>query len=179
MWLHLHPWPGEPAPDGVAVKARVCPDDHGLRLSWMVEDRLGVIDWPVVSEEPGRRDGLWEGTCLEAFRGGADAASYEELNVSPAGHWQIYDFFEYRAGCRVDPAVAKPDIRVRTGDGVHVVDVCWAMPRRPSVLRLGLTAMVRTHAGAMSCWALRHPGTQPDFHLAEARMIELVSLPSS
>lgn len=174
-WLHLHPWPGEPAPEGVTVKARARLEDSHLEIGWVVGDPLGVVDWPAVSSAPERRDGLWEATCLEAFRAGDSSEAYEELNLSPEGHWQIYAFANYRAGCLADPGQERPTVRFKAGRGVRLVSASWLLARPQAVIRVGLTAMIRTREGTMSCWALRHPGAQPDFHLAEARMLELVS----
>ncbi len=60
---------------------------------------INQYDFPGVLPESQRerRHELWKRTCFEVFFGFA-GENYLELNVSPEGHWQAYEFSSYREG---------------------------------------------------------------------------------
>ena len=58
------------------------------------------------ADMPARRDRLWEETCFEFFLAVKNSPRYWEFNLSPAGHWNVYRFADYRQGMQEEPAFA-------------------------------------------------------------------------
>jgi len=115
------------------------------------------------SDDPGRRDELWQTTCFEAFHRAGDEAAYREWNFAPSGDWAAYDFSGYRDGMS-KAEVAAPYIRLEDNF------TWWALGATIAVdadqaWRLGLSAVLEEKDGIKSYWALAHPpGDKPDFH---------------
>jgi hypothetical protein len=66
-----------------------------LSVGFAVLGDLAKLEIPAPNEFPGRKDRLWEETCLEFFLGTRDSEGYWEFNLSPAGHWNVYRFTSY------------------------------------------------------------------------------------
>ena len=54
--------------------------------------------------KPARLWVLWERTCFEFFLARQNTASYWEVNLSPAGHWNVFRLSDYRQGIQEEPA---------------------------------------------------------------------------
>lgn len=179
----LVPHHGLPSPRGVhVVTVALGPaSDGGLLLAYRLRTDEGALAWPgdAATRAAGaqRRDGLWQRTCCELFIRSDDGGSaYREFNFSPCGDWAAYDFEDYRVQGAL-PDVPAPSMRASAGaDGyaleVHLPAGCLP-PRAVTVgWRLGLAAVLEVVSdavsevgeGALSWWALRHPGARPDFH---------------
>jgi hypothetical protein len=113
--------------------------------------------------EPGRREGLWETTCFEAFLRPPGEEGYREWNFAPSADWAAYDFTSHREG-RTDADVGAPYVRVE--DNLR----WWALGATIAVdaatpWQLGLSAILEEKDSTKSYWALAHPvGLKPDFH---------------
>lgn len=144
--------------------------DHAASFGAMATTNLWFcVDAPIErfaigeTEEPQRRDELWQTTCFEAFMRPEGQQSYREWNFAPSGDWAAYDFTDYRQGMSEAEVGAPPYIRVEdnltwwTLGGTIAVpaDVNWA---------LGLSAVIEETDGTKSYWALAHAGEKPDFH---------------
>lgn len=116
---------------------------------------------------PERRDLLWQTTCLEFFLGVAGARNYFEFNLSPAGHWNVYAFDDYRSGMRpVDAFTALPFTVTQTVESLTLTltfDLEQLVPREQA-LDVSVTSVIEQQDGALSYWALAHSGVNPDFH---------------
>ena len=123
------------------------------------------------SRPPARADDLWRHTCFEVFVRRVGENEYREYNFSPSGAWAAYQFTSYRAGMTVSadvPAEARWGI---AGANSLELDVVLECPT--GALRLGCSAVIESKAGALSYWALSHPSEKPDFHNADAFIVEL------
>lgn len=138
-----------------------------LSIGYAVLGDLAKLEIPAPNQFPGRKDRLWEETCLEFFLGTRDSEGYWEFNLSPAGHWNVYRFTSCRKGMREEEAFPSLPFRVR---------------REPNALRLSLDldpgkiipagktlevavgAVLKTVTGTTGHWALVHSGPRPDFH---------------
>ena len=151
-------------------------DDGRLRFTYRIEaarERLSWIRQPVA----GRRDELWRHTCCEAFVA-TGPESYLEFNFAPDGSWAAYAFTAYRRRGRAEPVLEAPAIRVHFGPQEMRLEaaVAWRGPGddcRARGLRMGLAGVVEEAGGPTSYWALRHPRPQPDFHDADAFVLEV------
>ena len=110
---------------------------------------------------PGRADGLWRTTCLEAFVG-VGGEAYVEFNFSPSGKWAAYRFDRPREGMREEPA--QVEIGLEGGEGWLALEASVECATLSPGAPLGLSAVVELGGGSKSYWALAHRGGAPDFH---------------
>lgn len=141
-----------------------------LRLRYLLDACMARLRIPAPAA-PERADELWCHTCFEAFISTADVSSYYEFNFSPSSRWAVYRFESYRHG--MSPAVIEspPQISVERFEHRLELDVSMSfagltgLPRNLP-LRVALAAVIQSEEGDLSYWALRHPGSKPDFHHA-------------
>lgn len=163
--LLCHPSAPEPAAHALEVRIeRAAP--HGLRLLYRLTGDLTALRLPEPAP-PVQSDGLWHGTCFEAFLQAAGAAAYVELNACPSGAWALYGFDGYRTGMRpLAPATAPRIVRGHEPGALNVevrLDLS-ALRLAHATLQFGIAAVLQNRSGALSYWALTHPGAKPDFH---------------
>jgi hypothetical protein len=158
--------PGSVGSERLGVDASITRTHSGrLAVSFTLSGVVGDVLMP--AEEPsGRADGLWRSTCFEVFIA-AEGEGYLEFNLAPTTQWAAYRFDGYRAGMRplevADPAISSystPD-RVELWAELRIDEVA-ELEGRP--WRVGVSAVIEDTAGAISYWALTHPGDKPDFH---------------
>lgn len=159
--------PFEPASaPPVALSGDIVRLSRQLRINFRLEGNLAAIVIPSPAAEPQRRHELWQASCFELFVGPFEASTYLEINLSPAGHWNIYRFDSYRIGMREDPAASLQSHVLRTAQGLKVqmeVDLA-AAGLAGKALRLNPCAVLLSSIGAPSYWATSHPADKPDFH---------------
>lgn len=151
-----------------------------LSVRWEVRGNLSELSIPAAAEAPRRKDRLWEETCLELFLGTADAGEYWELNLSPAGHWNVYRFTGYREGMREETAITSVPFDVRRDPEALIVTAEIGIgkivpPGRG--LSVTIAAVVETIDGGKSHWALDHPAPRPDFHRRDGFALTLSPMP--
>ena len=100
------------------------------------------------------------------------------IALHPSGNWAAYYFGAYRGGMAPLMKGAPPQIKLAQGDDhitLHVaVDLAWLLRSPFGVgLKLGLSAVIEDRAQVLSYWALKHPTEKPDFHHADAFVIDL------
>jgi len=139
---------------------------EGLRLSFRLEGTLAGLVLPPLTLT-GRKDNLWQSTCFEMFWAVAGEKNYWELNLSPAGEWNLYAFADYRKEMREEKRIAGPTIRTEKTDclfsiGTELDLSGLAMATAP--LRVGISAVLAYPNNRLSYWALSHPEQRPDFH---------------
>ena len=155
-------WPQEPYP---TLTGSLCIADGILRIEYELSGLSSPAVFAAPSAHPARRLQLWRHTCFELLWGPLHDPNYWELNASPAGHWNILAFADYRRGMKEEPRIAA-SIRTRPrADGfslcctLHVAALQCAGP-----FRLAPAAILRLADGQRTFWAVHHPGNTPDFH---------------
>lgn len=153
-----------------------------LSLRWVLEGLPAGARIPPPARAPARTDRLWEHTCLEAFVAPVDAACYWEVNLSPAGHWNVYRFDDHRQGMTPErrvhgPAAFAASSASATGAGTTLtlaatLDLGPLAELGSGALDVGLAAVVETDDGRR-LYALRHAGAEPDFHARETFVLRL------
>jgi hypothetical protein len=175
----LKPFPGEENPAGVTIGGSIARRADVLSLCYEVRGNLSKVSIPAAAEAPRRVDRLWEETCLELFLGTADSREYWEINLSPAGDWNIYRFTRYREGMREETAYSSLPFAVRIGtDALELsmeLDVGKILPAGETI-EAGVAAVIRTIAGGKSHWAPAHPASSPDFHRRDGFALTLPSM---
>ncbi len=163
----LHPFSVASRDAGISIEGTVQRHGGTLSLAYRLQGRLEDLSIPPMAPHPQRRHELWKETCFEGFIQPAGSSAYWELNLSPAGHWNLYRFDGYRLGMREEPAIAKTIITIKTG--VDRIDLGTEVnlsalgigSEKPAI---GLSAVTRALDGHIDYWALTHPDTKPDFH---------------
>lgn len=147
-----------------------------LQLRYRLAGPLEQLAIATPAAAPERRDGLWQATCFEAFWAEAGAEPYWELNLSPAGHWNLYRLDGYRQGLAEEQAFSSLPFQIHHGPAELVLVV--ELPLPPALgpqtpLELAITAVLAQADGNVSFWALVHPGSEADFHRRDGFLLEL------
>lgn len=163
----LTPFPGVEHPPEVGITGTIGRRGTTLSIGCALLGNLSGLAIPEPVESAGRRERLWEETCLEMFLGAKGSGRYWEFNLSPAGHWNVYRFTSYRKRMREEPAFASLPFRVRAEPQALrlslELDIGKILPAG-DVVEAAVSAVIKTLDGATSHWALVHPGPRPDFH---------------
>ncbi|MGI0490735.1 DOMON-like domain-containing protein [Alkalinema pantanalense CENA528] len=119
------------------------------------------------AEVPERRDNLWETTCFEFFLGRQNSPQYWEFNLSPAGHWNVYRFTDYRQG--MEPEIQITSLPFQVKQHNHQLDLVIELNlasilASTQLFNVGITTVIQDRVGNITYWALTHPGDQADFH---------------
>jgi hypothetical protein len=142
-----------------------------LQLRWTLAsdgaDLGTLLRLPSPAAGPRRLDDLWQHTCVEAFVAATDQESYLELNLSPAGDWNVYALQGYRQG--LEPLAGLTSLPAHIVRQPQRLQLSVSLPLPPAMaaapqLAVGLTAVLEDVAGELSYWALHHPAAQADFH---------------
>ncbi|MCA9783839.1 MAG: DOMON-like domain-containing protein [Candidatus Cloacimonetes bacterium] len=179
--LRLEPHPSQRRPPGLELQVRLSRSPESLSVCFQLHDPRGLVRLPAPVSHPERREGLWRRTCFELFLAREGSSGYRELNLSPAGHWNLFHFEGYRQPGRVSWSPAELPFRCRpTADGYTLELV---LPLRPLELHhvgleLGVCAVLSAHDGECGHWALCHPDPgKPDFHLRRGFALTLAAVP--
>ena len=160
----------EPTQDSaLRIQARAERRAGELQLTYTLTGPLAHLRLPApqLQPQPQRRDELWQHTCLEAFLAVAGQEGYWELNLAPAGDWNLYRLDGYRRNLRAEPALQALPVEVTRTAGRLDLRAALPLPAplaQAAELELGLTAVLEHDDGALSYWALAHPPGEPDFH---------------
>jgi hypothetical protein len=162
----LLPFPAGPRPE-VKITGKIARRAQTIAIHYELGGELASVEIPPPADVPARRQGLWEGTCFEFFLGAKNSPQYWEFNLSPAGHWNVYQFAGYRQGRQEEAAFASLPFRVRSRTDSWLltleVDLTKIIPPDQS-LEIGISAVIKLWEGEATCWALSHPGPRADFH---------------
>lgn len=172
----LVPFGSDPADARFRLTAMARRRDGHLELRYDLRGPLAELVVPPPVTTPERRDGLWQGTCFEAFLARSGAESYHELNLTSAGHWNLYRLEDYRQGLRPEPAMTALPFQL-LGQADHL-ELAFSLDLAPlgladAPLELGLTTVLAHGDGRCSYWALSHPGPEADFHARESWRLRL------
>ena len=165
--FRLIPFEGKSAPLNWIVTAHLSRRFNILAIRFELSGNLQEIVIPPLANAPSRKDRLWEQTCFECFLAPVGACRHWELNLSPAGHWNVYRFEDYRRGMGEEAAMRSLPFRVHGGqDSLQIsleLDLSSILAGE-SALDVGVSAAILSTAGGLTHLALTHPGHQPDFH---------------
>ncbi len=161
----LHPFSIAPRDAGMSIEGTVQRDGGTLHLAYRLQGRLDILAIPPISPHPQRRHELWKETCFEGFIQPAGSSAYWELNLSPAGHWNLYRFDGYRQGMREATPATELSVTVRKVEGALALSTKVDLETFGSGdFKIGVSAVIRAQDGRIEYWALVHPLTKPDFH---------------
>jgi len=160
----LQPW--APRPD-LKITGKIARRGQTIIIHYELCGELPAVALPPPADVPARRHGLWQETCFEFFLAVQNSPQYWEFNLSPAGHWNVYHFADYRQGMAEEVAFASLPFSVqRQPDSMLLileVDLTKIIPA-DQPLEIGISAVIKLREGEATYWALSHPGPQADFH---------------
>lgn len=145
-------------------------DGLSLKLAYKITDLKNLLNLPAsfTADEKNtpRVDGLWNDTCFEMFLRSQGKSSYYEFNFSLTPAWNEYFFESYRK-----PQPPKPchDIALKKiqWDG-QLLQVELHGLKREDQFDISLTAVLKEKSGAIHYMAVKHAGTEPDFHHSDS-----------
>lgn len=164
--LSLRPFAPSAAPE-VRLTACVSLGRGILQVYFTLAGDLDKIEIPEPAHQPTRRHNLWQATCFEVFLGRQNDPAYWEINLAPAGDWNLYRFSGYRQGMEEDAAIAALPSQIDRQPQVLAISLAIdaaALDLAATPLQLGLAAVLLARDGGVSHWALGHPAGKPDFH---------------
>jgi len=172
----LKPFREAEAPPGMKITGTAGRHSNTFFISFELSGTLSKLAVPAPAASPRRRNGLWEETCLEFFLAAENAGGYREFNLSPSGDWNVYRFTSYRQGMVEEQAFASLPFRVERRPGALGLSLEFGLDKiklasRP--LEVAVSAVVKPVDSALTYWALRHPGPEPDFHHRGGFIIKL------
>jgi hypothetical protein len=165
--FELMPFSAVSALSDLKIGGFVGRDRNILKIRYSLMGPLETVAIPPSVDKPSRKNGLWEKTCFEFFLGVRNTFKYWEFNLSPAGHWNIYRFDDYRHGMQEEAAIVSLPFSVEgTINSLLLVlelnlDQLVPADRR---LEMAISTVIKTKDFAIGYWALTHPGAQADFH---------------
>jgi hypothetical protein len=147
-----------------------------LAIQFTLLGNLATVDIPMPSDMPARKNALWEETCFELFLAAHGSSRYREINLSPAGHWNVFRFDDYRNGMREDMAFGSLLFSVchRPGSLSLFLEIeLDRIIRSCQLVDVGISSVIRYKSGKTGYWALCHLDQQADFHRRDSFVIEL------
>jgi len=163
----LKPFGGEAKGLDLQVGGTITRHMDMLSIRCALKGDISELAIPPHEGFPARKDRLWEETCLEIFLAIKNSERYWELNLSPAGHWNVYRFESYREGMREEPAIASLPFGVRKRPAALEFNVGLDLGKflpAGAAMDVAVAAVIRTAKGETGHWALVHTGPRPDFH---------------
>jgi hypothetical protein len=172
----LQPFPGACAPPDLVISGSITRTSTTLAIEYRLRGRLEGLVIPAPAERPVRKHGLWQETCFEFFLGVKQSRRYWELNLSPAGHWNVYRFAAYRQGMQEEKAVTALPFNVHAQSDSLSLFVEFPLGRiieAHQLLEIAVSAVIQPGVGQATLWALIHPGPQADFHCRDGFALEI------
>lgn len=139
-------------------------------------EMAGTIESILMAEReyPTRQIGLWETTCFECFFGVPGQDLYWEVNLSTAGHWNIFRLDGYRLGLREELAIKELTVLIdRSAFSLETELDLSLLGLETFELELSVTAVIADKLGGVSYWAVCHGGIEADFHLRDSFVIRI------
>jgi hypothetical protein len=170
----LIPFTPDTAP-AVQITGNIERRHNQLNIEYRLAGR-SLILIPETFNTPTRQFNLWQHTCCEFFLGLQDSTQYWEFNLSPAGHWNIYHFLDYRQNLVEETAFDSLPFQVLPGNNILElklkVDLTQIIAPEQS-LEVGIATVIKDRESQISYWALTHLGKEADFHQRNSYLLKL------
>ncbi len=174
--LCLTPFTQTPLTQDLTLKASLQRIADTLEVSFECCGKLNSLKIAQGSKSPKRAGELWKATCFEAFfaPSGSLLGPYWELNLSPSGDWNLYQFDDYRKGMREAQEIQSLKTFLRSqNENQLTLKIELKAEFLPETVAASLTAVLEHTDGTLSYWALHHPASKPDFHHREGFVVDL------
>ena len=161
--------PFMPDKHGFTLNVGVMHSKQLLQVQFMLRGPIEQLILPQASSTPEQQEGLYHHTCFEIFV--HSEPSYLEWNFSPSGNWAQFAFDSYRVRSH---STVTSDTNSSSWNwnlaSNNEIGLTLEIPKaslnhlNPLNRRIGLSAVLELKQGGLNYWALKHYGTQPDFH---------------
>ncbi len=172
----LQLFPFSPAVADLQIVGNISRNENLLTINYQLLGNIKEIAIAPPSNIPARKHELWSETCFEFFFGVKNSPEYWEFNLSPTGNWNIYRFDGYRQGMQEETAFATLPFSVQHLSNSFAIalniNLAPIIPPEAS-LEIAITTVIKHTDGALTYWALTHPGAVADFHHRDSFIIEL------
>ena len=158
------------------ITGSITRSSNTLAIRYALLGKLTTLMIPSPADIPVRKNNLWEETCFELFLAIKNSPGYWEFNLSPAGHWNVYRFTAYRQGMQEEEGFISLPISVKREPGALRLALELQLNeivQADQLLEVGISGVIKKKDGALTYWALSHPGPQADFHRRDSFIIEL------
>jgi len=179
----LIPFPDNlPHPD-IKITGQIERLNQQLSITFQLTGEIEKIAITSPDANPSRRKELWQTTCFEFFLGLKGSPKYWEFNLSPAGHWNIYRFDDYRQGMTEELAFQSLPFLVKVqSDRLNLslnLDL-ETIISSTQALEVGITTVIQSkindlifEQNSITYWALTHVGKEADFHQRKSFILDL------
>jgi hypothetical protein len=172
----LVPFGSDVPPGGMEITGKIGRLYTHCSIRYRISGAARWVEIPALAKTPARTTGLWRETCFEFFLAIENAPGYWELNLSPAGHWDVYRFTDYRQGMERESALSSLPFCIEEYQDYLLLSLdldLSSIIRKDRDWEVGISAVVKHKEGALSYWALVHCGDQPDFHRRDSFIVKL------
>lgn len=176
LHFELKPFPSEQTPLPADVKGAISRAPGRLAVTFSLSGSIETVEIPGPATEPRQLDRLWESTCFELFLTTPHSRQYWEFNLSPASHWNVYHFDEYRQGMREETFFKVLPFNI--AHTYSLLNISIDFPVSPLIpddmpIQTGIASVLRASDGKIEYRALAHTGTGPDFHRRDSFILTL------
>lgn len=176
MIFILQPFGDRTSSPNFKIDGKIARYNNRLHLNYSLIGELEPLEIPERVDRPTRKHELWQTTCFEFFLGLANAPTYWEFNLSPTGHWNVYQFEAYRQGMEEEAAFSTLPFTVEKQTNCLNVSLEMSLDEivvTEQRLDAAIAAVIKHQRGEMSYWALTHRASEADFHLRESFTLEI------
>jgi hypothetical protein len=179
----LIPFPDNlPHPD-LEITGQIERLNQQLSITFQLTGEIEKVAIAPSEANPSRRNELWQTTCFEFFLGLKNSPNYWEFNLSPAGHWNVYRFDDYRQGMAEELAFDSLPFFVKIQPDNVTLSLSLAletMINPDQNLDVGITTVIQakinnpvSEQNATTYWALTHVSKEADFHQRKSFILDL------
>ncbi len=158
------------------IAGNIARRSNKLAIRYELLGHLAELVIPASADILARKNELWEETCLEFFLGVKSSPQYWEFNLSPAGHWNVYRFEDYRQGMQEEMVFTSLPFSVQNQSDSLSLALELNLDKivqADQALEAAITTVIKPREGEVTYWALTHCGSQADFHRRDSFIIEL------
>ena len=159
----------------IEITGAIARQNNRLKITYSLVGTSRVII-PAATTPPIRQHDLWEHTCCEFFLRLKNSTKYWEFNLSPAGHWNVFCFSNYRQDMTEEIAFTSLPFQVLRQANLLQLDLevnLYKIMLPEQQLEVGITTVVENCDRQLSYWALTHCGTEADFHHQDSFILDL------
>ena len=179
----LIPFPDNCPHPEIEITGQIERFNQELSIIFQLTGQIEKIAIAKSDAHPSRLNELWQTTCFEFFLGLKGSPKYWEFNLSPAGHWNIYRFDDYRQGMTEELAFESLPFSVKVQPDSLTLSL--SLDLEPIIsstqnLEVGITTVIQSKINnliseqdAITYWALTHVGQEADFHQRKSFILSL------
>lgn len=160
----------------IEITGEIGHHNNQLEIEYKLTGNLSQLIIPKDKDAPNRQYNLWEHTCFEFFLGIKDSPKYWEFNLSPAGHWNVFRFDNYRQDIAEEMTFNALPFQVTQQSNLLYLNLEFNLSQiidAEQNLEVGITTVIEDQDRQLSYWALTHPQTVADFHDRNSFLINL------